>query len=601
MCGLTGAIIDHEFSEAFDYKIVIRQMCDAMFSRGPDATGYWESNNQSVFFGHRRLSIIDLDARSNQPFVSECGNFVIVFNGEIYNFLQLRVAMSELGEQFHTTSDTEVILKLYVRKGAAMLELLRGMFSFAIWDKNKKKCFLARDPYGIKPLYLAKTKVGWLFASQVKALQASGLVSKEIDTMSEASYWMLGSVAGPKTWFNKISEIPPGHWAEITEDGKYSGPKCYWNIADSWSVIPENINQIEVQQRVKHELLDSVKCHLVSDVPVGIFLSGGIDSGALAGLMIDSGSSNLIGITIAYEEFIGTHDDEVPIARKIADHYGIKHVVRKVSKNEFQSDLPHILADMDQPTVDGINTWYASKAAAEIGLKVVVSGIGGDELFLGYESFRKIPPLVKVARALGQIPGGMFVGKMLANIQAKKTSNLRWKHAMDWMQTIKGGWWLQRSSCSPEELRNIMNNEILSLISSDLLPEQWLEDMVGKTSKHPMMELAQIESMTYLRNQLLRDSDWASMAHSIELRTPLVDAHLLKNLAPLIGKFNKFKNKSLLALSPKNPLPQEIYMRRKTGFSIPVKKWMQEIDYKEKNQRMNWAKTVFKSYTMQNQ
>jgi asparagine synthase (glutamine-hydrolysing) len=601
MCGIAGQIKRNDIQYSnFDLQITER-MCDAMNSRGPDSFGYWSSCNTLIQFGHRRLSILDLDPRSNQPFVSNCHNYILVFNGEIYNFKELRILLKNKNILFITESDSEVLLNMYIYYGAEMLNMLRGMFAFSIWDNLKKTCFLARDPYGIKPLYVAKTKEGWLFASQVKALHASGLVSKEIDPISEASYWMLGSVAGPRTWFKDISEIPPGNWAEITEDGKYTGPKSYWNIGDSWSVIPENLKQIEVRQRVQHELLESVKYHLVSDVPVGIFLSGGIDSGALAGLMIESGSSNLIGITIAYEEFIGTHDDEVPIARKIADHYGIKHVVRKVSKNEFQSDLPYILADMDQPTVDGINTWYASKAAAEIGLKVVVSGIGGDELFLGYESFRKIPPLVKVARALGQIPGGMFVGKMLANMQAKKTSNLRWKHAMEWMQTIKGGWWLQRSSCSPEELRSIMNNKILSLISSDLLPEQWLEDMVGKTSKHPMMELAQIESMTYLRNQLLRDSDWASMAHSIELRTPLVDAHLLKNLAPLIGKFNKFKNKSLLALSPKNPLPQEIYMRRKTGFSIPVKKWIQEIDYKEKNQRMNWAKTVFKSYTMQNQ
>lgn len=571
-------------------------MCDAMSSRGPDAAGYWQANNVPVFLGHRRLSIVDLEARANQPFFSDCGNYVIVFNGEIYNFLELRSALSEQGEVFRTTSDTEVILRLYVREGAQMLARLRGMFAIAIWDTWKKTCFFARDPYGIKPLYVARTRAGWLFASQVKTLLASGLVSGETDTLGEASFWMLGSVAGPRTWFKDISEIPPGSWAEIDCEGKFTGPESYWNIGDSWSVAPQDVGREEVQERVRQALLESVKYHLVADVPIGVFLSGGIDSGALAGLMVECGIRQLTGVTIAYEEFRGTHDDEAPIAARIARHYGIDHVVRRVTRAEFEADLPAIMASMDQPSIDGINTWYASKAVAETGLKVVVSGIGGDELFLGYDGFRQVPPLVGAARAIGHIPGGISLGRLLANVQAQRTGNQRWRHAPQWLQTIGGGWWLRRSTCAPEELTKLMGRPIENMPAGDSVPEHWLADMVGKLPVDPVLALAQIESMTYLRNQLLRDSDWASMAHSVELRTPLVDAHLLKQVAPLLGQFRAFPNKTMLALAPAKPLPQEIITRRKTGFGIPVKQWTQGIAAATPGQRMNWASWISRSY-----
>ena len=597
MCGLAGAILSPDFSASSDGHRAVERMCDAMSSRGPDAAGYWQANNAPVFLGHRRLSIVDLEARANQPFVSDCGNYVIVFNGEIYNFLELRSALSEQGEVFRTTSDTEVILRLYIREGAQMLARLRGMFAIAIWDTREKNCFFARDPYGIKPLYVAKTRAGWLFASQVKALLASGLVSDETDTLGEASFWMLGSVAGPRTWFKDISEIPPGSWAEIDGEGKFTGPESYWNIGESWSVSPQDVDREEVRERVRQALLESVKYHLVADVPVGVFLSGGIDSGALAGLMAECGVRQLTGVTIAYEEFRGTHYDEAPIAARIARHYGIDHVVRRVTRAEFEADLPAIMASMDQPTIDGINTWFASKAVAETGLKVVVSGVGGDELFMGYDSFRQIPRLVKAARAIAQFPGGMALENLLTSVQAKRSGNLRWQHAPQWLQTIGGGWWLRRSTCAPGDLPRLMGRDIGSVPTADRVPEHWLTDMVGMLPKDPALALAQIESMTYLRNQLLRDSDWASMAHSVELRTPLVDAHLLKQLAPLLGQFRKFSNKSLLAHAPAKPLPQDILTRRKTGFGIPVKQWIESSDAVSSGKAMSWAERVIGSYS----
>ena len=555
---------------------MVERMCDAMVDRGPDAVCYWHANNEPVFLGHRRLSIIDLGDRANQPFVSDCGNYVIAFNGEVYNFLELRSKLSEQGEVFRTTSDTEVILKLYIREGSEMFVRLRGMFAIAIWDGPKKICLLARDPYGIKPLYIASTRLGWLFASQVKALQASGLVSSETDPLAEASFWMLGSVAGPRTWFKDISEIPPGSWVSIDIKGKLTGPKRYWNIGDSWSISPQNVSRDEVRERVRHALLESVKYHLVSDVPIGVFLSGGIDSGALVGLMIECGVGTLTGISITYEEFFGTQDDEAPAAAQVAQHYGMDHVVRRVTRTEFEADLPAIMASMDQPTIDGINTWFAAKAAAEVGLKVVVSGVGGDELFLGYDGFRQIPFLVDAARTINRIPGCMALGKALASVQAKRTGNDRWQHAPQWLQTIGGGWWLRRSNCAPGELPELMQRSIEGVPPGHLVPEHWLTAMVGNLPSDPALALAQIESMTYLRNQLLRDGDWASMAHSVELRTPLVDAHLLKQLGPILWQFKTFPNKTLLGLAPARQLPDNIITRKKTGFGIPVKTWIKE-------------------------
>lgn len=596
MCGLAGAIFFQNPSSGGNYSHFLERMCDAMKNRGPDAIGYWRSPDFRVQLCHRRLSIVDLDSRANQPFVSACENYVLTFNGEIYNYRELREELQREGVCFRTESDTEVVLNLYIHYGSAMLTKLRGMFAIAIWDSLKKSCFFARDPYGIKPLYVAKTNGGWLFASQVKALLASGMVNDAIDSKAETSFWMLGSVAGPNTWYRDISEIPPGCWAEIGDDGELSKPEKYWEIGESWATDQIEMDAREVQERVRQALLESVKYHLVADVPVGVFLSGGVDSGALAGLMVECGARQLTGVTIAYDEFFGTNDDEAPIAAQIARHYDINHVIRRVTRAEFEADLPQIMASMDQPSIDGINTWYASKAVAENGLKVVVSGVGGDELFLGYDSFRRIPPLVKAAQITAHMPGGLALANMMASMQAKRTGKQRWKHAAKWLQTIEGGWWLRRSICEPEELFGFKDQlmELTHPISS--MPELWLKVMAGKLPKDPVLALAQIESKTYLRNQLLRDSDWASMAHSIELRTPLVDAHLLKRLAPLLSKFKKFPNKTLLAYAPNKPLPQEIVNRKKTGFGIPVKHWIKEIDNGLQNPHMSWMQRIIDTY-----
>ena len=340
MCGLIAA-----FTDSNALQPAIHLAMQRMHRRGPDGEGFWQKDG--VYLGHRRLAIIDLDQRAAQPMHSACGRYVIVFNGEIYNFRALRDELISQGVAFSTTSDTEVILALFAAEGAAMLPKLHGMFAFVIWDRLAKRAFAARDPYGIKPLYIATTTDAVLLASQVKALLATGLVSREPDPHGQAGFWMLGSVPEPHTWYRDIKAIPAGHSAWI-QDARIAEPVCWSDIGRIWREAPAQLLPADaVRAQVRAALRESVARHLVADVPVGVFLSGGIDSAALAALMVECGARDVEGVTIAYDEFAGSHQDEAPVAARIAAHYGIRHHVRRVSREGFHVDLPRILDAMD--------------------------------------------------------------------------------------------------------------------------------------------------------------------------------------------------------------------------------------------------------------
>jgi asparagine synthase (glutamine-hydrolysing) len=302
-------------------------------------------------------------------------------------------------------------------------------------------------------------------------------------------------------------------------------------------------------------------------------------------------------VTISYEEFAGRHEDEAPVAAQIAAHYGIRHHVRRVTRKEFQADLPRILDAMDQPSIDGVNTWYASKAVAELGLKVVISGVGGDELFQGYPSFRQLPRLVACWEPMSLVPGMMPLAGAAARLQAKRSGNARWRHAPQWARTIAGAWWLRRSVHGPDELPSLMDAELAAEALRDFDADAWVQAMTGPVPEESVLALGQIESMTYLRNQLLRDSDWASMDHSVELRTPLVDAHLLQQVQSLLPAFVGFPNKALLAGAPIKPLPRSVIERPKTGFCIPVGQWLTEsrLSTHETGSRA-WARELVTRY-----
>lgn len=604
MCGIAGAFLHGMDAGRIDQ--VVRLMCRQMYARGPDDSGYWSDVDNGMTFGHRRLSIIDLNARANQPMISEDGQYVIVFNGEIYNYRDLRFSLESKGEIFRTKSDTEVILKLFRNEGEAMLSRLRGMFAIAIWDRHMRRIFLARDPYGIKPLYIARCRQGWLFASQVKALLESKLLDRSPSSFGQMGFWLLGSVPEPYTWFQDITSLPAGSWCYLNEGGASTPPKCYWDIADTWREAPEcTLGINEVHEIVRAATSESVNKHLVGDVPVGIFLSGGIDSGALAGLMRDHGRGSIEAITIAFNEFRGRDQDEVPRAKEIARRYGINHHVRTITESEFENDLPKIFALMDQPSVDGINTWFASKAAAELGLKVVISGVGGDELFYGYPSFQQIPTLVSRYKMFESVPGIRSVADLMFAHKARKSGNSRWRWLTVLGGSFYGAYWLRRGLFAPEELIELMGEVLMDQASPKMNPEALVARMAGALPLDAMAAVGQIESMAYLRNQLLRDGDWASMAHSVELRSPLVDAWLLRDLSPVLRSFGRLKGKSLLAASPSIPLSITLTSRAKTGFGIPLGAWARNGDeakggafkrnpMQSGNDSRNWAKTVAK-------
>jgi asparagine synthase (glutamine-hydrolysing) len=543
-------------------------MTDHLYRRGPDAEGLWVS--EGVVLGHRRLAILDLDARANQPMVSTDGRYAIVFNGEIYNFRELRRTLEAEGVAFRTTSDTEVLLALFAREGERMLPRLRGMFAIAIWDQQSRELCLARDPYGIKPLYYTRTRDGLLFASQVKALLASGLVSTEPEPAGVVGFYLWGSVPEAWTLYRDMLSLPAGHVLRV-RSGVPDSPACWHDIRAHWQGDGCETTPHELQERVRQAVMDSVRAHLVADVPVSVFLSGGVDSSVVAGLTSGLGAT-VEGITIGFEEFAGQRDDEVPVASTIAAHYRLPHYVRWVSRAEFQNDIPHILAAMDQPSIDGVNTWFASKAAAERGYKVVLSGVGGDELFCGYSLFRRIPRMVALGRAVAALPGARTLLRAPCAYLAKLRSQPKFVGVPDFIDSLEGTYFLSRCLFLPKELS--------AVIGPDMAREGLARlggsppGMVRATGRDTGAAIGLLESTHYLRNQLLRDCDWASMAHSLELRTPLVDAALLATLGPFVSGFARGVGKAMLARSPRRHLPRSVLHRPKTGFSLPMSKWL---------------------------
>jgi asparagine synthase (glutamine-hydrolysing) len=569
MCGIAGIALMPGLSKASALDAV-RRMTARMRSRGPDAEGEWAGDG--VVLGHRRLAIVDLDARSNQPMASADGRYLIVFNGEIYNFRELRHELEADGVAFRTTSDTEVLLALFACEGERMLTRLRGMFAFAIWDTQTRELFLARDPYGIKPLYYAQTNNGLVFASQVKALRASKLVSTDREPAGLVGFFLWGSVPEPWTPFRGMFALPAGHCLRV-RSGQTAAPVTWHDIRTHWQGKGCEATAEDVRDQVRQAMSDSVRAHLVADVPVSVFLSGGIDSGAIAGLACELGAE-IEGITVGFEEFSGLRDDETTVAHTIAKHYRLRHHVRMVSRAEFEQDIPHILNAMDQPSIDGVNTWFASKAAAERGYKVVLSGVGGDELFYGYSSFLQIPRMAVLGRAMAAIPGVRALLDAPCAALAKHRSQPKLAGLPRFMDSLEGVYFLRRSLFLPSELPSLVGEDIaregLSTLGGDP------PGVTNAGARNAAAGVGMLESTLYLRNQLLRDSDWASMAHSLELRTPLVDAQLLATLAPFAARFKSGIGKAMLARAPEKALSEAVVNRPKTGFSVPMAQWLSE-------------------------
>ncbi len=577
MCGIAGIYAYHYAANAVDLA-ELRRIRDHMAARGPDGLGEWHSQDERVAFGHRRLAIIDPSERGAQPMASADGKFVVTFNGEIYNYRQLRAALEAKGRVFRTGTDTEVLLHLYAEKGERMVEDLRGMFAFGLWDAEKKALLLARDPYGIKPLYYADDGWTFRFASQVKALLAGGKISRDHEPAGWVGFCLFGSVPEPFTTYQDIRVLPAGSTLWLDRIGRRE-TKQYFSIAGTYCGAEASTSvkaNGDVEGRCRDALLESVRHHLVADVPVGAFLSSGIDSGALVGLMCDAGQQEIQTVTLAFEEFRGTSEDEAPIAQEVATAYGTRHTTRFVSEQEFRDDLPKIFDAMDQPTIDGLNTWFVSKAAREVGLKVAISGLGGDELFGGYPSFHDVPHWVRLLAVPARVPWlGDLMRRLLLGID-HVTHALGPKSAglVKYGGTYAGAYFLRRGLFMPWELEPLLGAETTHLGLRRLKPIAWIEGHLRPEPKAGFCKVAALESSIYMRNQLLRDTDWASMAHSLEVRVPLVDATLLRSLVSITPKQTS-QPKRLLAKSPCMQLPRTVVDRAKTGFTTPIQQCLQ--------------------------
>ncbi len=572
MCGINGIFAYHGAANPVDRSEIIRTR-DHMAARGPDGAGVWLSEDHRIGFGHRRLAIIDLTDGGAQPMENADGSLVITFNGEIYNYRELRHDLEKKGHVFRSSSDTEVLLHLYAARGEAMVDDLRGMFAFAIWDNEARSLFLARDPYGIKPLYVANDGWTFRFASQVKALLSGSKVSRDPEPAGVVGFHLWGSVPEPFTLYRDIRALPAGHIQLVDAAGPRK-PEPYANIAQVFADgAARRVPKDEIHAKVRVAASESVAAHLLADVEVGVFLSAGVDSGALLGLMRDAGQNKVRAITLAFEEFRGTAEDEAPIASEIAGLYGAEHMVRVVGEAEFRADLPEILTAMDQPSIDGINTWFVAKAAREVGLKVSLSGLGGDEILAGYPSFRDIPRWVSLFGIPGAIPGLGVAARALMQAAGVAANNSKAASLLEFGGSYPGAYLLRRGLLLPHELRGVLDPDSVRLGLRRLKPLARLRETIDSTPSCAASKVAALESANYMRNQLLRDADWAGMAHSLEIRTPLVDFDLLKALSPVTPGLTPGAGKRALAAAPSTPLPASIVDRPKTGFGVPTGHW----------------------------
>jgi len=543
----------------------------ALARRGPDGHAAWQAPDGWAAFVHRRLAIIDLTTAAEQPMVSADGRRVLVFNGEIYNYRDLRHELEARGAVLRTHSDSEVLLELVALDGVSALPRLRGMFAFALWDSLQGTLLAARDPYGIKPLYYAVEGGVLRFASQVKALTAGGGLPAEIDPAAVAGFLSWGAVPEPLTLYRAIRALPAGHVLTASEArGVHVEPLPY---------SPPD----ELPGTTEQAIAESVEAHLVSDVPVALFLSAGIDSALVAALATKALPEPPVALTLTWKEIRGTARDEEPLARATAQALGMDHVVREVAGEEVREALPEILDAMDQPSIDGFNTWLIARVAREEGFKVALSGLGGDEVFGGYPSFRDVPLWHRQVRALARVPGGRAIASGLLPLRPGVSPKTR--GVMRYGSSIAGSYFLRRGLFLPEEIAGLRaehDGDLINLAGAfDPVLDTWQglsEGILGPSDGllgDPWRAVHRMESAIYLRRQLLRDADWAGMAHGVEIRVPLVDARLRLALETHGFEPARAGGKRSVAQSVAPELPAELHNRRKTGFQLPIADWLE--------------------------
>jgi len=585
MCGIAGAFAYHGTLDQRHHGVV-RNLNQWQAHRGPDGEGFWSSEDRTAVFGHRRLAIIDTGPSGAQPMLDITGRWSITLNGEIYNYRALRRELEILGRKFATNSDTEVLINAIAQWGEEGLRRLRGMFAFALWDDQEKELWLARDPYGIKPLYLAETEDVLWFASQARALSDCAPISSKRDAAALVGFYLWGSVPEPFSWWADVRPLPAGHFKRICPTSKRAHSRQYYSIS---AQLASPSTHAMSGGSLRNVIADSVQHHLVADIDVGVFLSAGIDSNVIASLA-SAKTRGLKTITLAFGEYKGTSNDEAPLAELAAKSIGSVHQTVRIGKSEFEELLPDFFKKMDQPTIDGLNTYLVSRAAAQHGLKVVLSGLGGDELFGSYPSFRQIPPLLRLAPLAPIIvPIGRLVDRVSRELFPSSLPS-KFPSVLAYSGNILDAYMLRRC---------VFLKESLDL----LLDRSWIEEgfvrlheagsqeaiLAPLQSASVHAQISALESCCYMRNQLLRDADWAGMAHGVEIRVPYVDRVVIEAIGPWIASKDPPRKSDLAKVS--DQLPREMHERPKTGFLTPAHRWVTG-DPKSRRGLAQWTNIV---------
>jgi len=586
MCGIAG-ILKFGSPTAAEDLAAVRRMMNAQIRRGPDGEGLFR--DERVVLGHRRLSIIDRSDAGRQPMSNEIcvecgrgrGSVWVTYNGEIYNFQELRDELMNRGHLFRSKTDTEALVHGYAQWGIdGLLARLRGMFAFALYEASNlqphaSRLFLARDRFGIKPLYYHRDRERLIFASEVRALMKSRMVPDEKNVEALVRFLQLGSVPAPLTTVKDVLSVPAGHYLAVADDREELKP--YWDLSTHLRRPPaSNLQPSNVPISTTRSLLeDSVRRHLVGDVPLGLFLSGGIDSSSIAALAARFHYRPLATLSVVFDE---RDYDEAGYARLVAERYGTDHREVRLRAGDFHGELPRIFDAMDQPTIDGVNTYFVSKAAKEAGLTVVLSGTGGDEVFLGYDHFRKTATLERTRRFLGVLPLRARRTLIRAAIRAGLPSKASGREKLTYLDAPSDGnlYLLFRGLFAPRRIQ-----DLLGISEAELGP--YISQPPTSALKSPtpaslLASFALFEFGHYLQNQLLKDIDIMSMAHSIETRVPFLDHRLVEYVAGLPDrvKLRRGVNKPLLVKALGADLPREVWKRPKMGFTFPFGEWMKE-------------------------
>ena len=560
MCGIGGLLFSN--LDAAELRPRLESMQARLTHRGPDDRGLYLARASGTGLVQTRLAILDPGPAGHQPMASPDGRYHIVFNGEIYNFKALRKELEAAGEIFHSNSDTEVVLRLYERFGEECVREFDGMFALAIWDEREQTCFLARDPFGIKPLYLWRRGRTLAFASEVRALLAADFAPRQLCPVALRHYLLFGSVPEPETLLVDVRMLPAGHKLLWRAEGGRA--RRYWEMQFPMDTLPAE----RAVETARVAIEETVRRHYVSDVPVSIFLSGGIDSTALLALSKRIGAPDLRTFCISFDD---PEFNEGDVASHTAKHFGAQHHDWRLGPVAGRELLREFLARQDQPSIDGFNTFCVARHAHEHAAKVVLSGLGGDEVFGGYPSFRTVPRMVEMHRWLGiGGPVRRWVGAMFE----RHSTKARWRR----LGTFLGGppsaalaYWAMRGVFTPPETRSLLHAYLGD--GADGAGDEAAVQFHVPAQPTPSDAVSHLELTRYMCNQLLRDSDVMSMAWGLELRVPFVDRKLVDRLASIPAALRLAPGKRLL-LDAVPEIPEWVANRPKRGFAFPFERWI---------------------------